>query len=127
MKTMRMMKMMSNDKLERMFELQKSFQKQLIKTKEFPVDSVKDFHYSMTALMVELGEVMCSDKRWKNSRNSYYDRDEKKEELVDCMAFMINAILYSGIDCEEFFKAFKEKVAKNFERMGFEIPKLKRE
>lgn len=117
------MKMTNKDKLERMFELQESFQKQLIGTEVFPVDSVKDFHYSMTALMVEIGEVMCADKRWKNSRNSYYNRDEKKEELVDCMAFIINAVLYSGIDCEEFFEAFEEKVRKNFERMEFKLPK----
>ena len=105
------------DKLTELFEMQKSLQSQMF-GKETPIDSVEDYHYSMTALVSEIGEVLSADKRWKNARNSYYSREEKLEELVDCMAFLINAILYSGYTPDEFYKAFVEKNKKNFERIS---------
>ena len=105
------------DKLTKLFEMQKSLQSQMF-GKETPIDSVEDYHYSMTALVSEIGEVLSADKRWKNARNSYYSREEKLEELVDCMAFLINAILYSGYTPDEFYKAFVEKNKKNFERIS---------
>lgn len=106
-----------SDKLTELFEMQKSLQSQMF-GKETPIDSVEDYHYSMTALVSEIGEVLSADKRWKNARNSYYSREEKLEELVDCMAFLVNAILYSGYTPDEFYKAFVEKNKKNFERIG---------
>lgn len=106
-----------SDKLIELFEMQKSLQSQMF-GKETPIDSVEDYHYSMTALVSEIGEVLSADKRWKNARNSYYSREEKLEELVDCMAFLINAILYSGYTSDEFYKAFVEKNKKNFERIS---------
>lgn len=106
-----------SDKLTELFEMQKDLQGQMF-GKETPIDSVEDYHYSMTALVSEIGEVLSADKRWKNARNSYYSREEKLEELVDCMAFLINAILYSGYTPDEFYKAFVEKNKKNFERIS---------
>lgn len=106
-----------SDKLTELFEMQKSLQSQMF-GKETPIDSVEDYHYSMTALVSEIGEVLSADKRWKNARNSYYSREEKLEELVDCMAFLVNAILYSGYTPDEFYKAFVEKNKKNFERIS---------
>lgn len=106
-----------SDKLTELFEMQKNLQGQMF-GKETPIDSVEDYHYSMTALVSEIGEVLSADKRWKNVRNSYYSREEKLEELVDCMAFLINAILYSGYTPDEFYKAFVEKNKKNFERIS---------
>lgn len=106
-----------SDKLTELFEMQKNLQGQMF-GKETPIDSVEDYHYSMTALVSEIGEVLSADKRWKNARNSYYSREEKLEELVDCMAFLINAILYSGYTPDEFYKAFVEKNKKNFERIS---------
>ena len=106
-----------SDKLTELFEMQKDLQGQMF-GKETPIDSVEDYHYSMTAMVSEIGEVLSADKRWKNARNSYYSREEKLEELVDCMAFLINAILYSGYTPDEFYKAFVEKNKKNFERIS---------
>ena len=108
-----------NDLLFNMFEMQQVFQSQKLgKLKDrMPIDSVDDFRYSMLALVTEIGEVLTADKRWKNSRNDYYSFHEKREELVDCMAFLLNAILFSGIYPEDFYNDFVSKWNKNMQRV----------
>lgn len=105
------------DMLDSMFAMQRDLQYRMFgKLVKGPKDSVEDFHYSITALISEIGEVLGADKRWKNARNAHYDRKEKLFELVDCMAFLINAIQYSGFTAEEFYKAFAEKNQINLHR-----------
>lgn len=108
-----------NDMLFNMFEMQQVFQSQKLgKLKDkMPIDSVDDFRYSMLALVTEIGEVLTADKRWKNSRNDYFDWHEKREELVDCMAFLLNAILFSGIYPADFYNDFVSKWNKNMQRV----------
>ncbi len=102
--------------LYQMFSMQKRLQK-LITNTETPCDNIDQFHYSVTALVCELGEVLQADKRWKNNgRNDHYDRDEKLEELVDCFAFLINACLYSGFTSRDIYLAFVKKFNTNVER-----------
>lgn len=107
------------DLLFSMFEMQQVFQSQKLgKLKDkMPIDSVDDFRYSMLALVTEIGEVLTADKRWKNSRNDYYSFHEKREELVDCMAFLLNAILFSGIYPTDFYNDFVSKWNKNMQRV----------
>ena len=105
------------DMLESMFDMQSILQNRMFgKLANGPKDSVEDFHYSITALVSEIGEVLSADKRWKNARNAHYDRKEKLFELVDCMAFLINAIQYSGFTVEEFYEAFANKNQINLNR-----------
>ena len=105
------------DMLESMFAMQRALQYRMFgKLAKGPKDSVEDFHYSITALVSEIGEVLSADKRWKNARNVHYDRKEKLFELVDCMAFLINAIQYSGFTAEEFYEAFANKNQINMDR-----------
>lgn len=116
------MKMMTEvhvqkNNLKNMFDMQEELQAKMFnKLTDGPIDSVEDFHYSITALVAEIGEVLTADKRWKNIRNAYYDKDEKLEELADCMAFLINAVLYSGFDSETFYNAFAKKNVVNMNR-----------
>ena len=105
------------DMLDSMFAMQRALQYRMFgKLVNGPKDSVEDFHYSITALVSEIGEVLSADKRWKNARNAHYDRNEKLFELVDCMAFLINAIQYSGFTAEEFYEAFANKNQINLDR-----------
>lgn len=97
------------------FMMQETLQKKMFGY-EVPTDSVESFKYSILSLVGEIGEVLEADKRWKNIRNEQYDRNNKLDELVDCMAFMINMILFSGINEEEFAEAFKEKFTRNVAR-----------
>lgn len=102
--------------LEHMFMMQERLQNLITKV-QTPCDNVDQFHYSITALVCELGEVLQADKRWKNNgRNNHYDKEEKLEELVDCFAFLINACLYSGYNAEEVYTAFVKKFNVNVER-----------
>ena len=106
------------DMLDSMFAMQRALQYRMFgKLANGPKDSVEDFHYSITALVSEIGEVLSADKRWKNARNAHYDRNEKLFELVDCMAFLVNAIQYSGFTAEEFYEAFANKNQINMDRI----------
>ena len=102
--------------IEELFDRQSSLQLRMF-NKETPIDSVEDFKYSILALIGELGEVLEADKRWKNIRSCGCNKEEKLDELDDCMAFLVNAILYSGFSAEEFSEAFRSKNIKNFERL----------
>lgn len=118
--TKRMMRMkklndFSDMKVSDLFIMQERLQNVMF-GHELPVDSVEDFKYSVLALIGELGEVMEADKRWKNIRSGKYDREGKLDELVDCMAFMVNMVLFSGFTAEEFNRAFATKNNRNFER-----------
>lgn len=108
-----MMKMKMND----IFEMQIKLQKEMFDY-DLPNDSIEDFKYSLLALIGELGEVLEADKRWKNVRKGVNNREEKLDELSDCMAFLINMILFSGFTCEEFCEAFYKKNKRNFERIA---------
>ena len=101
------------------FMMQETLQKKMFGY-EVPTDSVESFKYSILSLVGEIGEVLEADKRWKNIRNEQYDRNNKLDELVDCMAFLINAILFSGFSEKEFSIAFKQKFLYNLRRLGKE-------
>lgn len=106
---------MKDMKVSDLFMMQVRLQKAMF-DHNIPSDSVEDFKYSVLALIGELGEVLEADKRWKNIRNGKYDREGKLDELVDCMAFMVNMVLFSGFTTEEFNEAFVTKNSRNFER-----------
>ena len=106
---------MKDMKVSDLFMMQVRLQKAMF-DHNLPSDSVEDFKYSVLALIGELGEVLEADKRWKNIRNGKYDREGKLDELVDCMAFMVNMVLFSGFTAEEFNRAFVTKNNRNFER-----------
>lgn len=108
-----------------LFEAQKELQAEMFGYK-LPEDSVEDFKYSVLALIGELGEVLEADKRWKNVRTGEARKEEKLEELVDCMAFLVNMILFSGFSSDEFVEAFMKKNQKNFERFRKEKEKEKK-
>lgn len=117
-------RMMHEYKVKDMFEAQKELQAEMFGYK-LPEDSVEDFKYSVLALISELGEVLEADKRWKNVRTGEVRKEEKLEELVDCMAFLVNMILFSGFSSDEFVEAFMKKNQKNFERFRKEKEKEK--
>lgn len=105
-----------------MFKMQALLQKAMFGF-ELPTDSVEDFKYSILALVGEMGEVLSADKRWKNIRKDGLKEDEKLTELCDCMAFLVNMILFSGFDAQTFCKAFIKKNERNFERLQAENDK----
>ncbi len=121
--------MMSGKKMSKsfvdFFNDQVAFQRKLINdigygidVKKIPEDNVELSKYHMLALMEETGELVKSDKRWKNYRNTHFDKNNKLEELSDCFITLFNIAMYSGISAEELELALNEKMAENMKRIG---------
>ena len=87
-------------------------------TKTIPVDDVKLMSYHVQQLMSEIGEVLSSDKRWKNFRNVVYDADGKLEEIADCFIVLMNIAMFSGFDDEQIANAIKNKISEVGQRIG---------
>lgn len=77
---------------------------------KFPVDDPKLCSYHIQQLMSEIGEVLESDKRWKNFRNDKYDKAGKLEEIADCFIVMMNIAMFSGFGAHELYDAIASKI-----------------
>lgn len=106
------------------FNDQVAFQKEVnerfgynAKVENIPEDNVEVAKYHMLALMEETGELVKSDKRWKNYRNTHYDKSNKLEELSDCFITLFNVAMYSGISAEELELALTKKMDENIKRI----------
>lgn len=120
---MKKMKMMSKLFAD-FFNDQVNFQKEVnenfgygVKVERIPEDNIEIAKYHMLALMEEVGELIKSDKRWKNYRNTHFDKDNKLEELSDCFITLFNIAMYSGISAEELEIALTKKMDENVERI----------
>lgn len=82
-----------------------------------PCDNVDIAKYHLLALLEESGELVKSDKRWKNFRNTHYDKTNKLEELADCFITLMNVAMYSDIDSNELEKAIYKKISENHIRI----------
>ena len=71
---------------------------------------------TLKMMLEEIGELVKSDKRWKNFRNNKFDRDNKLEELCDCFITLMNITMFSGFSCEEVEEAVANKIDENYER-----------
>ena len=106
------------------FNDQVAFQKEVnkkfgynAKVENIPEDNVEVAKYHMLALMEETGELVKSDKRWKNYRNAYYDKQNKLEELSDCIITLFNVAMFSGISGKELAEALETKMNENYNRI----------
>ena len=106
------------------FNDQVAFQKEVnekfgynAKVENIPEDNIEIGKYHMLALMEETGELVKSDKRWKNYRNTHYDKSNKLEELSDCFITLFNIAMYSGISAEELELALTKKMDENIKRI----------
>ena len=127
MKNLKMRKTKMNGKnktLEECYDEQVKFQKEVTKkygynvdVKNIPEDNIEVAKYHMLALLEEAGELVKSDKRWKNYRNTYYDKQNKLEELSDCIITLFNVAMFSGISGKELAEALETKMNENYNRI----------
>lgn len=113
-----------NKTLEECYDEQVKFQKEVAKkygynvdVKNIPEDNIEVAKYHMLALLEEAGELVKSDKRWKNYRNTYYDKQNKLEELSDCIITLFNVAMFSGISGKELAEALETKMNENYNRI----------
>ena len=76
----------------------------------FPTDDPKLCSYHIQQLMSEIGEVLEADKRWKNFRNSKYDKHGKLEEIADCFIVLMNVAMFSGFGAHQLYDAIADKI-----------------
>lgn len=108
-----------------LYNLQKKFQEEVCnkigyydeKISELPTNNVRAYQYHCMCLLEELGELVKSDKRWKNFRNDKYDKDNKLEEIADCFIVLYNICLFSGFSDKEIEQAIFDKILGNFDRI----------
>ncbi len=118
------------DKLERIFEMQECFQKDLINRRslqDIPMD--KWIQMQTLAMLSELAELIdeVNFKWWKNPKP--VEGNKVKEELVDILHFFVSMCLTSGMSAQELFDRYIEKNQENFDRQnglskkkGYESP-----
>lgn len=104
--------------INQVYDKQIYFQKLLAKNDEqkLPADDVVKFQYHVTAIVEELGEVLKADKRWKTHRNETFLREEKEEELADVFLTVLNLLIFSGINIDEFLSQVWKKQSANIEK-----------
>lgn len=108
-------------RLDEVYESQIKFQESLKGTYHFdfdklPADIPEAMGYHVLSLISEVGELLASDKRWKNMRNKDYNKDDKLDELADCFIFLLNIAIFSGFSDDELMAAVAKKINRNFQR-----------
>jgi NTP pyrophosphatase (non-canonical NTP hydrolase) len=125
---MKMRKAKNGKLFSELYEMQIAFQTTLnsiynysAKIGTIPEDNVQLLQYHMLLLFEEAGELLKSDKRWKNYRNEYFDKDNKLEEICDCFIALMNVAMFSGFTGDELEQAIEDKIEKNYKRIKQEI------
>ena len=104
------------DKLDRIFELQESFDTDLINRRQLPELPWNEWiQKEVLAVVSELGELLdeVSFKWWKDEK---IDPGAAKEELVDILHFFISMCIKAGISSEDLYQAYIIKNKENFAR-----------
>ena len=105
------------DKLERIFELQKAFNGELVEKRHLEgIPMEKWLQMQTLATISELAELIdeVNFKWWKNPRP--VDDDRVREELVDILHFFVSMCLSAGMDADELYRRYIAKNQENFNR-----------
>jgi len=104
-------------KLEKIFQLQKTFDDELIKRRNLEgIDTSTWIQKEILAMISELAELLdeVNFKWWKNPKE--LDYDAIKEELVDILHFYVSMCLKVGMSPDEVYKIYVEKNKENHMR-----------
>lgn len=100
-----------DDVLTKQVKLQKR-----IKHTKYSADlvNVKDMYGAATGMMVEIGEMLQCDTRWKkemtmSNKTPVYEHYKFIEECADVFIYLMNVLIYAGITRDEFKNAVLEK------------------
>lgn len=102
--------------LQDIYQKQVKFQ-ELITGNILPCDDIHWFSITIPLLIEEIGEVLKEDKRWKAFRNVKFDPQAKKDELVDVFIVMLNLLIFSDVNIEEFLAKVNAKIDVNTKRL----------
>lgn len=104
------------DKLDRIFELQKLLNDDIIKRRHIEFSREEWMQKEVLAMLSELSEVLdeVNFKWWKNKKP--VDDDALRGEIVDILHFLISMCLFSGMDANELYERYLLKNKENFDR-----------
>jgi dimeric dUTPase (all-alpha-NTP-PPase superfamily) len=117
-----------HDMLRQMFYQQEAFMYQLQEERgfpKFPVDLatkegqllIKDIAHNAMDELFESIQILKAAKHHRVSAPTDVDREKYTEELVDCIHYMWEVVIASGISVEELFAAYMKKGEINRERI----------
>ena len=105
------------DRLERIFQLQKAFNDELVTRRNLgDIPMEKWLQMQTLATISELSELLneVNFKWWKNPKE--LDYAAIKEELVDILHFFVSMCLKVGMDADELCRLYTAKNRENFDR-----------
>lgn len=84
--------------------------------------NVAQWYGAMTNAMIEIGEALAEDTRWKkiinnNNKLPHVDRNNVVEEMADVFIYLLNACIFYGISTIELLEAAENKQNKNIVRL----------
>jgi dimeric dUTPase (all-alpha-NTP-PPase superfamily) len=108
-----------NDIFKEQIKLQK-----FVKNKD-ELSNPVDMYNASTSMIVEIGEMLQCDTRWKEFVNNskkepYYNATEFAEELCDVFIYFMNILIYSGTDIDRFKNDVTRKQTIVKERFNFD-------
>lgn len=89
------------------------------------VTSIVDMYGAATGAIIEIGEMLQSDTRWKryitkSKKKSHFNLKKFTEEYADVIIYMMNVAIYAGIDVETIKNAIYTKLGINLKRFNYE-------
>lgn len=107
-------------KFEELYLKQKDLQSKLML--DTCNQNIPQWYASLTLAMIEIGEALAEDTRWKriinnNTKEPKINRENVVEETADVCIYILNACIFYGIKPEELVKAIENKQNKNIARL----------
>ena len=107
-------------KLHDIFDKQEELQRSL--GLSIGSENIIQWYNSMTAAILEIGESLAEDTRWKklinnNNKQPKINRDSVIEEMADTFIYLINACIFYNISVDVLINAIETKQDKNIRRL----------
>lgn len=85
-------------------------------------ENISQWYNALTAAILEIGEALAEDTRWKviingNTKKPVINRDNVIEETADAFIYLINSCIFYNVSANELIKAISEKQEKNIRRL----------
>lgn len=110
------------DRLKTIFNEQLQLQKKISNT-DCDKPDYKAVYNNATAAMVEIGEMLQADTRWKpevtkSRKTPVYNEEEFLEEWSDAFIYMLNVLIYYGASITDAIYSVENKISINKERFN---------
>ena len=105
--------------LQEIFNKQAELQKKAFNV-DLPAVNESLAQYYGFGLYNEIGEVFSADKEWKPINKGTRNHNEVREELTDCLLFLVNLMLAEGMSAADIEEAYIKKYNKVVERINKE-------